>query len=50
MGDVKTITLGRDCVGCKYYSELSRDQIECLARHKKYYYGQRVVCEDKEKK
>ena len=49
MSKDSTITLGRDCSGCKYYSELSRDQIECKAKNKSYYYGQRIVCEEKEK-
>ena len=51
MSDVaKTITVGRDCSGCKYYQEQSRDRVQCMARNKGYYYGQRIVCEDKEKK
>lgn len=44
------ITLGKDCSGCKYYHEQSRNLIECLARNKVYCYGQKIVCEDKERK
>lgn len=45
----KFITCGRDCEGCKYAMFMSDGNvIMCAARDKKYYYGQKVPCEDYE--
>lgn len=51
---IKTITAGSECVGCKFYtldeSDKARLKVICAARDKIYSYGQRIPCEDKEKK
>ena len=48
-----TITIGRDCNGCKYYQlkeESKRDVfVHCIYKDKTYFYGQRICCENKEK-
>lgn len=48
-----TVTTDK-CDKCKFgeidYSDKSRIIVYCKARDKKYFYGQRVPCEDYEKK
>ena len=48
-----TITIGPDCSNCKYSNlieESKRDVfIYCSYKNKKMYYGQRIICDDKEK-
>lgn len=49
---MKMIIAGNECENCKWYSSLtSKNNVKvlCLCRHKEYYYGQRIPCEDKEK-
>lgn len=48
-----TITVGKECEACKYYQLIEESKkdvyVYCAAKNKKYYYGQRIVCEEKEK-
>lgn len=47
------ITCIQDCGSCIYLEPLSfnnKDEIikiKCNARNKQYYYGQKIICEDK---
>lgn len=44
------IIAGVDCEGCTYYkdNEDINHKIICKARDKQYYYGQCIICEEKE--
>lgn len=49
-----TITVGeKECGDCKYYQLIEESKkdvyIYCAARDKRYYYGTRISCDDKEK-
>lgn len=49
-----TITVGEsDCGNCKHYQLIEESKkdiyVYCAARDKRYYYGQRISCDDKEK-
>ena len=44
---MKTITAYKDCKGCMYFTMLDKFHMTCLARNKKYTYGQAVPCDDK---
>lgn len=45
------IIVGTDCEECKYYDgNIINNMVICEARNKKYYYGQCIPCDDKEKK
>ena len=43
------VLAGTDCQECKYF-EYNEDnnKITCKARDKSYYYGQYIVCDDRE--
>ena len=44
------ITVGKDCKDCKFCSENTiKKDIFCVIKSKEYYYGQRIICDDKEK-
>lgn len=50
-----TITVGRDCVDCKYYVDCyehphGKKDVFCECRETYYYYGQKIDCDDKEKR
>ena len=52
--DMDTITVGEsDCGNCRHYQLIEESKkdiyVYCAARNKKYFYGQRISCEDKEK-
>ena len=44
------IIAGHDCKKCIHYKETeeSNFKITCLAKNKKYFYGQRIPCEERE--
>ena len=44
---MKTITACKDCKDCMYFTMLDKFHMTCLARDKKYMYGQAVPCDDK---
>lgn len=49
-----TITVGeKECGDCKYYQLIEESKkdiyVYCAARDKRYFYGQRISCDDKEK-
>ena len=48
-----TITVGKECEGCRYYELIEESKkdifVYCEAKEKKFYYGQRISCEEKEK-
>lgn len=48
-----TVTVGKECEGCRYYELIEESKkdifVYCEAKEKKFYYGQRISCEDKEK-
>ena len=42
------IIVGTDCEGCKYFVDNKNNKVTCNARNKQYYYGQCIMCDDKE--
>jgi len=48
-----TITVGKECENCRHYQLIEESKkdiyVYCAARDKKYYYGTRISCDDKEK-
>lgn len=44
---VATITAYKDCQNCQYFVQVDKFYMNCIARNKKYMYGQSVPCSDK---
>ena len=44
---MKTITAYKDCKDCIYFTMSDKFYMTCLARGKKYMYGQAVPCDNK---
>ena len=44
------IIIGKDCEDCKYATFDNSNKVYSGQRDKKYYYGQCIPCEEKEKK
>lgn len=44
-----TITAYKDCQNCQYFVQIDKYYMTCIARNKKYMYGQSVPCNNKVK-